>query len=79
LCEAAAQGVRLHEVDECLLPVDLDDREQLAVPGFELGITVDQHFLELEVELVTERRDGLARTVAEVAPLRAVQRDLCYG
>ena len=79
MCEAAAQGVRLHEVDECLLPVDLDDWEQLAVPGFELGIAVDQHFLELEVELVTERRDGLARTLAEVAPLRAVQRDLCYG
>jgi hypothetical protein len=69
LCEPPAQGIRLHEIDECLLAVDLDDREQLAVPGLELGIAVDQHLLELEAELVPERRDCLARTLAEVAPL----------
>jgi len=75
LCEPAAQGIRLHEVDECLLAVDLDDRKQLAVPGLEVGVAVDQHLLELEAELVTKRRDGLPRTLAEVAAGRAVNSD----
>ena len=75
MCEPPAQGIRLHEVDECLLAVDLDDREQLAVASLEVGIAVDQHLLELEAELVTERRDGPARTLAEVAPRGAVEPD----
>jgi hypothetical protein len=79
LCEPAAQSIRLDEVDERLLAVDLDDREQLAVPGLEPGIAVDQHFLEVEAELVPKRGDGLARTLAKVAPLRAEERDLRYG
>jgi hypothetical protein len=79
LCEPAPHCIRWHEVDECLLAVDLDDREQLAVPSLELGVAVDQDLLELEAELVPERRNGLARTLAEVAPARAVEPDQDYG
>ena len=79
MCEPAPHCIGWHEVDERLLAVDLDDREQLAVPSLELGVAVDQDLLELEAELVPERRDGLARTRAEVAPLRAVEPDLDYG
>jgi hypothetical protein len=79
LCEPTAHCIRRHEVDERLLAVDLDDRKQLAVPGLELGVPVDQDLLELEAELVPERRDGPARTLAEVAALRAVEPDQDYG
>jgi hypothetical protein len=79
LCESPPHCIRRHEVDECLLAVDLDDREQLAKPGLELGVAVDHDLLELEAELVPERQNGLARTLTEVAPLRAVQRDPGYG
>ena len=79
MCEPAAQCIRRHEVDERLLAVDLDDREQLAVASLQLGVAVDQDLLELEAELVPERDDGLARTLAEVAPLRAVEQDRTTG
>jgi hypothetical protein len=52
LCEPAPHCIRWHEVDERLLAVDLDDREQFAVPSLELGVAVDQDLLELEAELV---------------------------
>ena len=79
MCEPAPHCIRWHEVDERLLAVDLDDREQLAIPSLELRVAVDQDLLELEAELVPERRDGLARTLAEVAPLRTVEPDAGYG
>jgi hypothetical protein len=79
LCEPAPHCIRWHEVDERLLAVDLDDREQLTVPSLELGVAVDQDLLEIEAELVLKRRDGLARTLTEVAPLRAVEPDEGYG
>jgi hypothetical protein len=79
LCEPAAHCIGRHEVDERLLAVDLDDREQLAVTRLELWVAVDQDLLELEAELVPERRDGLVRTLTEVTPLRAVEPDEGYG
>jgi hypothetical protein len=79
LCEPAPHCIGWHEVDERLLAVDLDDREELAIPSLELGVAVDQDLLELEAELVLERRDGLARTLTEVTPLRAVEPDEGYG
>ena len=79
MCELAPQGVRRNEVDERLHAVDLDDRNQLAVPLLELRIAVDQNLLELEPELVTQRDDGLASPLAEVAPLGAVQPKERYG
>ena len=79
MCEPAAHCIGRHEVHERPLAVDLYDRKQLAVTRFELRIAVDQDLLELEAELVSERRDGVARTLAEVAPLRAVEPDEGYG
>ena len=79
MCEPAPHCIRWHEVDEGPLAVDLHHRQQLAIPSLELGVAVDQDLVELEAELVPEPRNGLARTLAEVAPLRAVQPDLDYG
>ena len=75
----APQCIGWHEVDERLLAVDLDDRKQLAVARLELGVAVDRDLLELEAELVPQRRDGRPRTLAEVAALRAVERTTAYG
>ena len=75
MCEPSAQGIRLHEVDERLLAVDLDDREQLAVAGFEVRIAVDQNLLELEAELVPERPDRLLCALAQMTARSPVQAD----
>jgi hypothetical protein len=73
LCDLAPQRVGLHEVDERLLAVDLDDRDQLAIPPFELGITADIDLLEVEAKLVAQLDDRRPRALAEVATLGAVQ------
>jgi len=79
LCELPAQRVRLDEVHESLLPVDLDDRDQLPVARLELGIAVDRDLLQLESQLVARSENGLASPLAEVAPGGAVQPDPGYG
>ena len=76
LCELPAKSVGLHEVDERLLAVDLDDRDQLAVPLLQLGMAADVDLLELEAELVAELGDRRPRARAKVALLSAVERDL---
>jgi len=75
LCESAAQCSGRHEVDERLLAVDLDDREQLAVAGFEVGIAVDQDLLQLEAELVPERPDSLLCALAQMTARGPVEAD----
>ena len=75
MCEPAAHCVRRHEVDERLLAVDLDDRQQLAVPGLELRIAVDQDLVQLEAELVPERGDSLPRALAQVTARGPVEAD----
>ena len=75
MCELSAQGVRRNEVDERLHAVDLDDRDQLPVARFQLRVTVDRDLLEVELELVTQRDDGLAGALAQVAPGGPVQPD----
>ena len=42
MCEPPPHRIGWHEVDERLLAVDLDDREQLAVARLELGVAVDR-------------------------------------
>jgi hypothetical protein len=79
LCEPAAHRIRRHEVDERALAVDLDDRQELAVAGLELGVAVDQDLVQLEAKLVSELGQNLAGTLAEVAPLRPVQPNVRYG
>ena len=65
----------MHVVDEPTHTRDLDDRDPLPVLRLELGIAVDRDLLELEPELITQRGDGLSRTLAEVAPRGPVQAD----
>ena len=75
MCELPAQRVEWDEVDERPLPVDLDDRDQLAIPLLQLGIPVDRDLLELEPELLPRRQDRLASLLAEMATRRAVEPD----
>jgi len=73
--EAAAEGGFVHVVGECPLAVDLDDGDQLAVGGLELGVAVDGDLLELELELLAEPPNLCQRTLAEVAVGRVVDDD----
>jgi len=76
LCEQfAAEGLRLDVVREGELPVDLDRGDQLAVAGFERGISGDVDLLELELELGPKLGQLGPRLLAEVAAVGAVERD----
>jgi hypothetical protein len=63
------------EVRERDLPVDLHDREELAVARLELLAAGNIHELELEGELGTRLADDLERTRAEAAVGRVVDDD----
>jgi hypothetical protein len=79
LCHLAAECVRLDEVGERPLPVDLDDRQPLPVPRFELSVAADVDLLQLEAELVPRRANDPLRRRTEVAPLGVVEDDAGYG
>ena len=66
-------------VDEAAPALDLDDRNPLAVLGFERGIAVDRDFAEVEAELLVRRADHTLRRLAEVAAGRGVEDDFGYG
>jgi hypothetical protein len=69
----------MHVVDEAPPPVDLDDRDPLAILGFELGITVDDDLAQVEAELVVRLGDDATRRLAEMAARRGVEDDVGYG
>ena len=75
MCELSAERGGVDEVDELLLAVDLDDRDQLAEARLELRVAVDRDLLELEPELISRLDERRPRTLAEVAALRPVQND----
>jgi hypothetical protein len=77
--EPSAKGLRLDEVRERALAVDLDDRDVLAVGRLELRVVVDVDDDELEAELRLRLADDLKRPLAEAAPGRAVENNGCYG
>ena len=66
------QCVRLHEVRERPLAVDLDDGDRRPVGRFQLGDAADVDALEVAG---TDLVDDLERTLAEVASLRGVEND----
>lgn len=70
---------RLHEVRECVLAVDLDDRQALPVARLELGVASDVDELELEAELGLCVAHDLERALAEPAVGRVVEDDVRYG
>jgi hypothetical protein len=69
----------VHVVDETSPPVDLDDRDPLAVGGLELGVAVDRDLPQLEAELVARSRDDAPRRLAEVAARGGEEDDFGYG
>ena len=75
MCELPPQRIGRHEVDESLLPVDLDDGDQFPIARFQLLVSVDGNLLELESELIPELGDSRARPLAQVAIDRVVQAD----
>ena len=77
--EPPAKPVRVDEVREGALSVDLDDREQLAEAGLELRVAGDVDDLELERELGSDSVDDLERSLAERAAVRGVDPDDRYG
>jgi len=62
-------------VDEGALAADLDHREPLAVPSFQLRVAGDVDLDELEPELRTRAPERLLRALAQVTPGRVIQRD----
>ena len=61
-------------VGEDALAVDLDDRQPFTVAALELGVAADVHRLELEAQLLLQRRQLPERPLAEVAA-RGVEDD----
>ena len=79
MCELPPQRVRVDEVDELGLSVDLHDGDQLAVARLQLGVAVNLDFFQVECKLVAQRDDGLPGALAEVAAGSGVQPDEDYG
>jgi hypothetical protein len=80
--ETLRQALRIDEVRERALSVDLDHGKQLAVPPLELLIPCDVDELDLKGELCRRSyvANHLERTVAERAARRVVERDAArYG
>jgi hypothetical protein len=69
----------MHVVDETAPPVDLDDRDPLAVRGLELGVAVDRHLPQIEAELVVRSGDDAPGRRTQVAARRGEEDDLGYG
>jgi hypothetical protein len=69
----------VHVVDEPAPPVDLHDRDPLAVYLLELGIAVDRDLPQLEAELVARSGDDPPGRLAQMAAGRREEDDLGYG
>jgi hypothetical protein len=80
LCaQLAAECSRVDVVDEGSLAVDLHHREPLAVPHLEFRASADVDLVELELNVGVDACDYLTRPLAEMTPLRVVERDCRYG
>jgi hypothetical protein len=77
--KASPETRLVDEVCERLLPVDLDDRQPLAIAGFELGVAGDVDLLELERNRLCNGGQRLARAFTKVAAGRVVENDARYG
>jgi hypothetical protein len=79
LCELSAQRIGLHEIGECPLSLDLDDRQPLTVQGLELGVTGDIDLLELKRLLDPYGLQHAPRGRAQVALGGVEENDPDYG
>ena len=75
----ASERIRIDEVDEGALSVDLDDWQPLAILRFELLVAADIDLLELERRLGADVLEDAASSLAEMAALCVVERDPGYG
>ena len=66
-------------VREAPPPVDLHDRDPLAIGSLELGIAVDRDLAQLEAEFVARTGDDAPGRPAEVAARRGEEDDFGYG
>ena len=73
--QAGAEALRVDEVGERLLAVDLDNGQQLAVATFELEASCDVDQLEIEVDLAADLIDDLECSFAEAAACSVVDGD----
>src|SRR5262245_34936351 len=73
--QSFAERVRIDEVRERAPAVDLDDRDQLAVPELELVVAVDPDDLELERELSPHLLHHLEHPLAERAAFGDIDGD----
>jgi hypothetical protein len=69
----------MHVVDETPPPVDLHDRDPLAVCSLELGIAVDRDLSQIEAEFIVCRRDDALGRITQVAARRGEEDDFGYG
>ena len=76
LRQSAPQRLGLDKVGERSLAVDLDDRNRLAIPRFELWLAADIDRFEVAA---TDLSDHLERPRAEVAAVRVVDDDPGQG
>ena len=79
MCDLPTKCLRLDEVRERALTVDLHDGKPLAVAGLEPRVAADVDLLQLEPELVPSGTHDALRGGAEVAPLGVVEDDVGYG
>ena len=79
VAEPFAERVRVHEVRERALAIDLDDGQQLAVAGLQSVVALDVDDLEGEPEVGTDGLDDLEGPSAEAAVGSAIDRDSNYG
>jgi hypothetical protein len=79
LCNRPPQRVGVHVIDKTALPVDLHDRDPLAVGGLELGVAVDCDLAQLEAEFLLRSLDDSLGGYAEVAARRSEEGDFGYG
>ena len=77
--EPTPERVRVDEVREHELAVDLDGGKELPVARLEVGPAADVDELELEDELPPDLLDDLQRPRAETAVSRVVDGDARYG
>ena len=76
MCNRTAEGFDLDVVGEAAAPVDLDDREPLAIFSLESVVAGDVDLAEGEAELRLELPHLLEGPLAEVAALSVIDDDV---
>ena len=75
LTQCCGQLPRGDVVDRMLASIDEDDRDELAIPGGQVGIIGDRHDLPADPGVTAYRRDDHLGHVTEVAAGPAVDDD----